>query len=108
MIRRCDDSELEKICSIINDAAEAYKGVIPADCWKEPYISITTYCPGTGKFCFTGSDSQGKHIPTEKLKECDNNDICEGSRTAAYFYLGDLGESIPSAGTTRPPGMDTI
>lgn len=39
MIRRCDDSELEKICSIINDAAEAYKGVIPADCWKEPYMS---------------------------------------------------------------------
>jgi N-acetylglutamate synthase-like GNAT family acetyltransferase len=25
--------------SIINDAAEAYKGVIPADRWKEPYMS---------------------------------------------------------------------
>lgn len=24
---------------IINDAAQAYKGVIPADCWKEPYMS---------------------------------------------------------------------
>jgi N-acetylglutamate synthase-like GNAT family acetyltransferase len=24
---------------IINDAAGAYKGVIPADCWKEPYMS---------------------------------------------------------------------
>lgn len=39
MIRRCDDSEFEMIYSIINDAAKAYKGVIPVDCWKEPYMS---------------------------------------------------------------------
>lgn len=39
MIRRCDNSELEVIYSIINDAAQAYKGVIPADRWKEPYMS---------------------------------------------------------------------
>ncbi len=24
---------------VINDAAEAYRGVIPADCWKIPYMS---------------------------------------------------------------------
>jgi N-acetylglutamate synthase-like GNAT family acetyltransferase len=24
---------------IINDAAQAYRGVIPADCWTEPYMS---------------------------------------------------------------------
>jgi len=27
------------IYSIINDAAEAYNGVIPDDCWKKPYMS---------------------------------------------------------------------
>ena len=39
MIRQCDASEVELIYSIINDAAEAYKGVIPGDCWKEPYMA---------------------------------------------------------------------
>jgi len=39
MIRQCDASEVELIYSIINDAAEAYKGVIPGDRWKEPYMS---------------------------------------------------------------------
>lgn len=39
MIRQCNNSDLEVIYSIINDAAQAYKGVIPLDCWKEPYIS---------------------------------------------------------------------
>jgi len=39
LIRRCTDKDFEIIYSIINDAAQAYKGVIPEDCWKEPYMS---------------------------------------------------------------------
>jgi len=39
MIRQCHDNEFDEILSIINDAANAYKGVIPEDCWKEPYMS---------------------------------------------------------------------
>ncbi len=39
MIRRCDDRDFEAIFSIINDAALAYKGVIPPDRWHEPYMS---------------------------------------------------------------------
>ena len=38
MIRQCDSTDFRAISSIINDAAQAYKGVIPADCWKEPYM----------------------------------------------------------------------
>ena len=39
MIRKCNDGDFEKILSIINDAAVAYKGVIPEDRWHEPYMS---------------------------------------------------------------------
>ena len=39
MIRKCADSDFEVILEIINDAAQAYKGVIPVDCWHEPYMS---------------------------------------------------------------------
>ena len=39
MIRQCDDDDIETIYEIINDAALAYKGIIPADRWKEPYMS---------------------------------------------------------------------
>ena len=38
MIRQCNSADIKEIYSIINTAALAYKGVIPADCWKEPYI----------------------------------------------------------------------
>jgi GNAT superfamily N-acetyltransferase len=39
LIRRCNDRDFETIFTIINDAAEAYRGVIPADRWHEPYMS---------------------------------------------------------------------
>jgi GNAT superfamily N-acetyltransferase len=39
MIRQCNHSDFEAIYTIINDAAEAYKGVIPEDRWKIPYMS---------------------------------------------------------------------
>lgn len=39
MIRCCHDRDVELIWAIVNDGATAYKGVIPADCWTEPYMS---------------------------------------------------------------------
>lgn len=41
-IRRCDDRDFDLILAIINDGAQAYKGVIPADRWTEPYMSAET------------------------------------------------------------------
>jgi N-acetylglutamate synthase-like GNAT family acetyltransferase len=39
MIRKSADQDIEEIFKIINDAAIAYKGVIPADRWHEPYMT---------------------------------------------------------------------
>jgi len=39
IIRQGDDADFPTILSIINDAAHAYRGVIPADRWHEPYMS---------------------------------------------------------------------
>jgi N-acetylglutamate synthase-like GNAT family acetyltransferase len=38
-IRPCEERDIEIIYEIINDAAQAYRGIIPADRWKEPYMS---------------------------------------------------------------------
>ncbi len=39
-IRRCREEERETILEIVNAAAEAYRGVIPADRWHEPYMGV--------------------------------------------------------------------
>jgi GNAT superfamily N-acetyltransferase len=40
MIRKLASSDFEAILQVVNDAAEAYKGIIPADRWKEPYMPV--------------------------------------------------------------------
>ncbi len=38
MIRNLLSSDFDAVLKVINDAAQAYKGVIPNDRWKEPYM----------------------------------------------------------------------
>ncbi len=40
MIRKCTQRDFSVISAIINDAAQAYRGVIPEDRWHEPYMPI--------------------------------------------------------------------
>jgi GNAT superfamily N-acetyltransferase len=41
MIRRCLAAEFDTILAIINHAAQAYRGVIPEDCWHDPYMTAS-------------------------------------------------------------------
>jgi len=38
MIRVCQPGDIDRIHFIINEAAKAYKGVIPTDCYHQPYM----------------------------------------------------------------------
>jgi GNAT superfamily N-acetyltransferase len=40
MIRACTAADVPAIFSIVNDAAQAYRGVIPADRWHDPYMPL--------------------------------------------------------------------
>jgi len=40
MITECTIADIQSIFEIINDAAVAYKGVIPPDRWHEPYMPM--------------------------------------------------------------------
>ena len=39
MIKECKQNNTSEILNIINNASLKYKGIIPNDCWKEPYMS---------------------------------------------------------------------
>ena len=38
MLRKCIEEDVQMIYEIINDAARAYEGVIPEDCYHKPYM----------------------------------------------------------------------
>jgi hypothetical protein len=39
VIRPCAAQEFETIWTIVNDGARAYRGIVPADCLKDPYMA---------------------------------------------------------------------
>lgn len=39
MIKELLPSDIDSILTVVNEAAQAYKGVIPKDRWKDPYMS---------------------------------------------------------------------
>lgn len=58
-IRACSDADLPVIFDIINESACAYKGVIPADRWHEPYMPMSELESEIAKGVrFYGCDSQ--------------------------------------------------
>lgn len=54
MLRRCQLQDIESIYIVINDAAKAYRGVIPPDCYHEPYMSIDELSEEMQKMSFFG------------------------------------------------------
>jgi hypothetical protein len=55
--RRCDGNDFEIIHSIINEAAQAYKGFIPNDCWKEPGTDLREVDHNIHKYVYRESGS---------------------------------------------------
>ena len=45
MNRKCNDMDVDAIAAIVNDGADAYRGVIPEDCFHDPYMPT---CLGAG------------------------------------------------------------
>jgi GNAT superfamily N-acetyltransferase len=60
-IRSCGDHDLTTILAIVNSAAEAYRGAIPADRWHEPYMSLEELRRDiTAGVAFWGYESNGE------------------------------------------------
>jgi len=59
-IRCCVKEDFESIYHVINKAAGAYQGVIPPDCWKEPYMTEEELRREIADgICFFGYDEEG-------------------------------------------------
>jgi N-acetylglutamate synthase-like GNAT family acetyltransferase len=60
VVRRCDTGDFEDVLGVINDGAVAYKGEIPADCWKDPYMPATELADELAAgVVFWGCEEQG-------------------------------------------------
>jgi len=75
-IRLCRDDEHQEILAIINAAARAYRGVIPADRWHEPYMSaVELESEISAGVAFWGYEADGALIGTMGIQPVRDVDL---------------------------------
>ena len=62
MIKKLSSKDADTIYEIINQAAGAYKGVIPDDCYHEPYMPIEELRHEMKSMTFFGWEKEGKIV----------------------------------------------
>lgn len=62
MIRQCRASDAQRIYFIINKAAEAYEGVIPADRYQQPYMPMDELMREMERIAFYGWEAKGELV----------------------------------------------
>ncbi len=74
MIRQCQDDDFDVIYEIINESAIAYKGIIPPDRWKEPYMpKDELFSEISDGVIFWGYEEDGKLVGVMGIQ--DVNDV---------------------------------
>ena len=62
MIRQCRAGDAQRMYFIINKAAEAYDGVIPADCYQQPYMPMDELIGEIERVIFYGWEVNGELV----------------------------------------------
>lgn len=62
MIRSCQSGDTGAVYRIINEAARAYEGVIPADCYHQPYMSLGELKREMERMTFYGWEEEGELV----------------------------------------------
>ena len=93
-MRVCRTADRDRILEIVNAAAEAYRGVIPDDCWHEPYMppSELDHEIAAG-VSFRGYDVDGSLIGVMGIQPVNDVDLIRH----AYVMPGSQGRGV---GTT--------
>jgi GNAT superfamily N-acetyltransferase len=60
VITPCDQADLGPISEVINAAATAYEGVIPADCYHQPYMPMDELQREARRMTFYGWEEDGR------------------------------------------------
>jgi len=62
MIRKCRANDAQRIYLIINEAAEMYESIIPADRYRQPYMSMTELTGEMKRVIFFGWEVKGELV----------------------------------------------
>ena len=93
-IRLCRDDEREAILAIVNAAAERYRGAIPADRWRDPYMPPDELAAEIAAgVAFWGFEADGALVGVMGIQEMGDVDLIRH----AYVSPASQGRGIGGA-----------
>ena len=95
MITECTPDNLSNILNVINDAALKYKGVIPEECWHEPYMSEQELIDefGNGVRIF-GYDSNSMLVGVMGIQQLEDVTLIRHAYTLSDWQGIGIGKSL--------------
>ena len=95
MITEYTKSDISNILYVINDAALKYKGIIPDDCWQEPYMSeqelIIEFTNGVRMFGYNKNNKLVGVMGIQKLKDVT---LIRHAYTLTHYQGIGIGKSL--------------
>ena len=95
MIGELTKKEISNILNVINDAALKYKGIIPNDCWHEPYMSeqelIIEFTNGVRMFGYNKNNKLVGVMGIQKLKDVT---LIRHAYTLTHYQGMGIGKSL--------------
>jgi GNAT superfamily N-acetyltransferase len=102
-IRRCREDERGAILGIVNGAAAAYRGVIPPDRWKDPYMSSDELAAEVAAgVVFWGYEAGGELLGVMGIQEVRDVDLIRH----AYVEPASQGRGVGGALLERLSATD--
>jgi N-acetylglutamate synthase-like GNAT family acetyltransferase len=105
-IRRCTEADIPAMFAIVNDAAQAYRGVIPADRWHDPYMPEDEL---RGEIAagvvFWGAEADGALLGVMGLQDVQDVALIRHAYVASAARRGGIGAQLLAhlvAQTERP------
>ena len=95
MITEYTKSDISNILYVINDAALKYKGIIPNNCWHEPYMSeqelIIEFTNGVRMFGYNKNNKLVGVMGIQKLKDVT---LIRHAYTLSHYQGIGIGKSL--------------
>ena len=95
VIRLCEPADAPVIFEIINDSAQAYKGVIPEDAWHEPYMSMAELESEIGKGVrFYGCKTAGRLVGVMGIQDVKDVTLIRHAYVRTECRAHGIGRSL--------------
>ena len=105
MIRDCTEADVETILAIVNEAAVAYRGAIPADRWHEPYMSEAQLRSEIAAGVrFSGWEDSGHLAGVMGIQRVKDATLIRHAYVRPHYQRGGVGSALMNELVSRVPG----